>query len=191
MLEDDVHVVDDAARVCQCRAQPITGQALPKLPQMREAVEFQRLLHMGQQRGQQLALALGAMRIRAGAKQREPARVKSARVQHPADEEVRLLEAPAVVAQRPLMPATEPGPRFEGQRLAGMHGDGLRRRVQVLDLFIGLQHFGWLPMKVDGVDIDAGRRHGGRAPHGRGEGQHGFEQVQRLVLEMFDRLLVR
>src|SRR5256885_8326511 len=66
---------------------------------MREAVEFQRLLHMGQQRGQQLALALGAMRIRAGAKQREPARVKSGRVHHPADEEVRLLKAPAVVAR--------------------------------------------------------------------------------------------
>src|SRR5256885_12100661 len=102
-------------------------RSLPKLPQMREAVEFQRLLHMGQQRGQQLALALGAMRIRAGAKQREPARVKSGRVHHPADEEVRLLKAPAVVAQRPLVTATEPGPRFEGQRLAGVPGDGLRQ----------------------------------------------------------------
>lgn len=57
--------------------------------------------------------------------------------------------------------------------------------------FIGRQHFRWLVVQVDGVDVDAAVGAGGGAPHRRVESQHRLDEIERGILEGIDRQLVR
>ncbi|MNL62353.1 hypothetical protein D3C87_1863700 [compost metagenome] len=80
---------------------------------------------------------------------------------------------------------------MERQGDGGVPGHLGRRRVQVLDGLVGGQHFRRLIVQVDGVDVDAGCRLGGRAPHGRVKGQAAAHQPQGLVLELVQGALQR
>jgi len=79
----------------------------------------------------------------------------------------------------------------EGQGGGGVLGHLGRRSVQVFDGLVRGQHFRRLVVQVDGVDVDAGRRLGGRAPHGRIKGQAAAQQPQGFVLEVLQGALQR